>query len=265
MKIKVKKNIKTLSILFSIILVGIFIYLNYKAKQPFDINSLNLSGWTKFENGYNFWFPKDEITVVKDFKNSYYIEHNVGFDSPLKQENIDMITNYNKFSNLFTQLKKQHFKKRDDLSGLFQQEDSDIAYHYSTYQKENTFCQLSLLFECWKGRCTLDPPAFGCGKFNFDNDYQSQKTYYQLLKKFDIDLNEYMSAIHNVSINNNGNTQIKSSARLDGGQTFFDSQNNIICDGKPCCDNSSRGVPEIYGDWCTDDYQTLETYQPVGL
>lgn len=266
---KQKKKILALIIigliLTTILFVSGFFYWQQQNK-PFTLDSLDLSDWTKNKQPIWFWFPKNDITVVKHIKDSYSIEDNINFESPLKQENINVVINYQPIFKIREELKKQKFIELPESTGFYgNNENSASPYYVITYQKNNTICQLSFIFECFDQRCQLDPPGFGCANFNLESEYQKQQVYYKI-EDYKPNYQNHEIAIITASKNPKGFLVINAGSWLDGGSTFFDQNNKQICEGKACCDQSSKSqFSNTWGDWCTDDYQTVDTYQPVGL
>jgi len=254
--------------LIVIIISATLIYLQTKQTEvSFKIDSLDLSDWTKNDNALPFWFPKNDITIVKKIENSYLLDYTTKVETPLNLESVNAITSYQPISKIRQELVTQGFSQLSDTSGLFANNDNSInPYFIETYQKDNTICQLNLIFECLDKKCVLSSPRFGCANFDLDVAYQEQSQYYQLHSDNSEYYSDHSIAIINVDKNPEGFLSVNSGSWSDGILTFFNKENEIVCNGLPCCDQSSKSqFSDVWGDWCTDDYQTIETYQPVGL
>ena len=231
-----------------------------------DLSALDFNGWSKQKNPSKFWLPKDDIVIVKNLKNSYYLNQTIYTESSDLVQKIQSLYNQNQIKNIIDSLKLQQFSQVDNLTGLIGDPSETIApYYLSVYQKNDTYCIFQSVIECFEEKCSINSPQFGCFKTDLDKDFQIQSEYYQLIESNGIK-NDYLSAINSVSQSNQKYTQIIMGSWVDGGYIYLDDKDQIICNSKACCDQSSKDLsPNIWGDWCINDYQTIETYQPVGL
>lgn len=260
-----------------IVIIGIIFYLCYsfcQYKKPFDINSLDLSSWNKSDYNFSFLFPRDNILVCKKFTNSYESNSDIfkwnypDTREPIPSNEIENQVNAQpETKSIINQLKKQKFKKIESLSGL-SQGNYGVAYenirYLITYQKDNIFCQIHETFECTSNGCYGLYSYFGCGQFDLEKDFQFQKQYYDIYQSQNKKLfnTEYFSNIQE----NDKYIFFDLNQMVDGSYIYMNKQDDkVTCASKVCCSSYTKDDPEFSGDWCTDDYQTIETYQPVGL
>lgn len=275
-----KSNKKILSPIFSGIILAILLisaslfYRHQQQNKPFTIDSLDLSDWTQNENPSGFIFPKDNIFIFKNFQNSYHLKNNFltksNFDifSPINMNQKDIETKLNSFNEIkkiTTKLNRLNFIKDENLSGVYHVSDSGSRY-LITYTKGSTFCQIKAIFDCYKNFCYSSNTSigFGCGSFDLEKEFQTQSQYYKENIYHYYEGKPYTSYIYVVKTNPKYKL-ILQDLITDVGVSYINNQGKEVCGGKGCCDTSSKNDPEFWGDWCTDDYQTVDTYQPVGL
>ena len=274
---KQKKKLLLLTIsVATLIIFLIFASLFYRHQQqnkPFTLDSLDLSDWTKSDNNLSFLFPQDNISISKKFTNSYESNSNIfKWGSPNTREPIpnneieNKVNNQPEVKSIVNQLKKQKFIKRKDLSGLLLG-NYGVTYenirYLITYQRDNIFCQIHETFECNSKGCYGLYSYFGCGQFDLEKDFQTQKHYYNIYQSQNkLFITEYLSEVQE------GKKYIffNLSQIGDGNYIYINKQDNKIdCSSKVCCSSYTKNDSKFWGDWCTDNYQTVDTYQPVGL
>jgi len=272
MKTKSKRKIFLTPIIIGIITVSLF-YLKYPHQntkqlslEQLDNNNLPNQNQQENSSGYNFWFPKNNIIIVKKIKNSYFLKDiEANLDINFQQDDINEILKNQEISKKIDQLETDKFTKLSDYSGIFGNRKAyKDPYYILTYKKNNTICQLQLVFSCDNNNCSLNSPLFGCGDFDLDKDYQLQNFYYQIINqnKIKIDENNHSNAIIEVQ-KNPLNYHLVIVGSLSGVYPYFlNQQNQIVCKGPNCCDQHVDDK-NFSGNWCTDDYETVETYQSI--
>lgn len=279
MKIKKPKKKIFLPTIIYLILVSILSFLGYylwQRNKPFSLNSLNLSDWTPAKKAQSFLFPKDNIFILKNFQNSYHLKNDFitksNFDISLltniNQNDIETnLNNSNEIEKIDKQLKNLGFQKNENLTGTYPVSDTGSRY-LTTYTKGSIYCQIKAIFDCYKNNCATSNTGivFGCGNFNLQKEFQIQSKYYELLKAAETyqyyEGKPYTLYLSDIKTDQKYHLIIQDLI-TDVGIFFINNQGKKVCEGKACCDKN--WAPETVGDWCTDDYQTIDTYQPIGL
>jgi hypothetical protein len=206
---------------------------NLTENKVFDISIVVDNNWEKIENSHTFWFPKNDIVVIKNTDNYYQSKNS---------------TNIN---NLSQKLISQGFTQDKNTSGLFGKTGFN-SYSLLNFQKNNTWCQIEHSFEFDIDKGYL----FACFDFDLNQSYEQQNKYYQLLPK-DSQTKDYSQSIDSVQKNPNGYIKINTNTKSDSNVFIFDKNSKMVCEGKPCCDESSKGTKEIWDDdWCSN-YQVI--------
>ncbi len=256
---KINKKIIYSSLILIVIFITTAVFFNLNKNKITENESLDLStivdnSWQKVDSRHDFWFPKNNIVVIKTV-NSFYQKNNNEFSIFKDVENYS--ENSADINNLSQKLISQGFSLDKNTSGLFGKLDFN-PYYLLNFKKNNTWCQIERLFEFTiePNQFTNNGYSFACFDFDFEKSYSQQNYFYKLLPK-DFQSKDYSVAINSVQKNSNGFIKINFDTKFDGGVYILDKNSKIICESKACCDDSSKGTKEIWDeDWCLN-YQSI--------
>lgn len=259
-KTKNKSSFKTIVILLIIAIISVFTFSKLKTtkkEKPSDITKDTMM----------MWFPKNKIIVVQN-TNDYYVLSDGDMherEFPIKKETIENIIKNNKeITKIIAKYEDSGMVKNMELSGLFNSaKDKVVPYYLITYQKENEYCQLNFKYECLDVKSCLDDPiVVACKTFDFDKVYKEQEGYYDILLSINPDFDRnYAEAISKVQKSSSGNILITTYAWVDGGDYYISKNNKLSCVGKPCCDVNDKNNKDLWGPWCEEQYQTVDSYK----